>query len=56
MSYIENVNTRQQDTADIDAAGRTRVSELTTQIDIKQIYDNRPLLIDEFKRNGYGYL
>jgi len=47
MSYVEDVNTRQQDTADIDAAGRTRVSELTTQIDIKQIYDNRPLLIDE---------
>lgn len=47
MSYIENVNTRQQDTADIDAAGRTRVSEVYTQIDIKQTNDNNPLLVDE---------
>lgn len=46
MTYIENVNTRKQDTGDIDAFGRTRVSQLNTQVDIKQIQDEQPLFID----------
>lgn len=37
----------------IDGFGRLRVSEVTTQIDIKQIHDNLPLLVDEVI-NGTG--
>ena len=47
MSYIEDVNIQFQDTANIDAFGRVRVSNLTTLIDIKQLYDKQPLLVDE---------
>lgn len=46
MSYFEDVNTRQQDTGDIDAFGRTRVSQVSTQIDIKQVHDAQPLLVN----------
>lgn len=46
MAFIENVNTRQQATPDIDAFGRTRVSQVTTQGDIKQLYDNPSLFIN----------
>ena len=31
----------------VDAFGRSRVSELTTLIDIKHLYDKQPLLVDE---------
>lgn len=40
------VSTRQQNTPDIDAFGRTRVSQVTTQADFKQLHDNLPLFID----------
>lgn len=53
MSYIEDVNIQWQDTGNIDAFGRARVSELTTQFDAKQIYDNLPLFIDTVT-NGTG--
>ena len=46
MSTFEQIQTRKQDSQDVDAAGRTRVSQLTTQIDIKQIHDSQPLLVD----------
>lgn len=53
MSYFENVNTRQQDTGDIDAFGRTRVSQITTQFDLKQLHDQQGLFVD-IETNGSG--
>ena len=53
MSYFEDVNIQWQDTGNIDAFGRARVSELTTQFDAKQIYDALPLFIDNVT-NGTG--
>jgi hypothetical protein len=35
------------DSSSLDAFGRLRVSNLTTLIDIKQLYDKQPLLVDE---------
>lgn len=52
MSYFENVNTREQDSPDIDAFGRKRVSQVTTQIDLKQLHDKLPLFIDEETSGG----
>lgn len=46
MSYFENVNTRKQDTGDIDAFGRTRVSQISSQLDLKQLHDQLPLFYD----------
>ena len=46
MSYIEDVNIQEQDTGNIDAFGRKRVSQVTTQFDMKQIHDNLPLFVD----------
>ena len=48
MSYIEDVNTVRQDTAESDAFGRLRVSQLNSQLDLKQLHDNLPLFYDEF--------
>ena len=53
MSYFEDVNIQWQDTGNIDAFGRARVSELTTQFDAKQIYNGLPLFIDNVT-NGLG--
>lgn len=47
MSYIEDVNIKWQDTGNVDAFGRARVSQLTTQFDMKQLHDNLPLFIDQ---------
>lgn len=47
MSNLENVNIQWQDTGNIDAFGRARVSQVTTQFDAKQLHDNLPLFIDE---------
>lgn len=35
------------DSPNLDAFGRLRVSEVTTQIDLKHFYDKQPLLVDE---------
>jgi hypothetical protein len=53
MSYFEVVQTKSADSPSIDAFGRIRVSDLTTQIDVKQHTDNQPLLIDR-KLNGFA--
>lgn len=52
MSFIEDVNIKWQDTGNIDAFGRARVSEVTTLLDIKQLHDNQPLLVDEVLNGG----
>jgi len=48
MSYIEDVNTKRQDTAESDAFGRLRTAELNSQMDLKQLHDSLPLFYDEY--------
>jgi hypothetical protein len=48
MSYIEDVNTKRQDTGEADAFGRLRVSEVNSQIDLKQLHDSLPLFYDQY--------
>jgi len=47
MSYLDNVNIAWQDTPNVDAFGRARVSQVTTQFDAKQLHDALPLFIDK---------
>lgn len=46
MSYFKNINIQASDSPSIDAFGRWRVSEVTTQFDAKQIHDELPLFVD----------
>lgn len=54
MTLIRNVNTRHQDSPDLDAFGRLRVSETFTLFDSKQIFDNAPLFWDDQETSGGG--
>ena len=36
MAFVEDVNIKYQDTPNVDAFGRARVSQVTTQFDLKQ--------------------
>jgi hypothetical protein len=47
MSYLDDIGVEFTDSANIDAFGRLRVSQVTTQLDIKQLHDQAPLFIDE---------
>lgn len=47
MSYELQTQVSFADGPNIDAFGRLRVSELNTQYDAKQLYDNLPLFVDE---------
>ncbi len=47
MSHLQNVNIRQQDTADLDAFGRTRVSEPFNTFDVQFTYDLQPIFFEE---------
>ena len=47
MSHIQNVKTRQQDTGDIDAFGRARVSQPFNTFDMQFTYDLEPLFFEE---------
>lgn len=46
MSYFENVNIKWQDTGNVDAFGRARVSQISSQLDLKQLHDQLPLFYD----------
>ena len=46
MSYFKNINVQASDSPSIDAFGRWRVSQVTTQFDAKQLHDSLPLFID----------
>ena len=46
MIQVEKVKTLYADSFNIDAFGRLRTSELTTQFDGKQLHDNLPLFYD----------
>lgn len=48
MSYVEDVNTVRQDTGEGDAFGRLRVSEVNSQLDLKQLHDSLPLFYDTY--------
>lgn len=52
MSYIENTNTKEQDSLDLDAFGRKRVSNANNRLDIEFIYDKQPLLVNEITSGG----
>ena len=47
MSYIYNNEIKYSDSENLDAFGRLRVSQTTTLLDLKHLYDKLPLLIDE---------
>ena len=53
-SRLQNVNTKHQDTGDLDAFARLRVSNPSTIFDSKQIFDNQPLFWDEELETGAG--
>lgn len=53
MSILRKLNIEASDSGSIDAFGRWRVSEVTTQIDLKQLHDTPSLFIDtETINNG----
>ena len=52
MSYIFNKKIQYEDTSNLDAFGRLRVSEVTSLLEIKHIYDKQPLLVDEVISGG----
>ena len=47
MSQFKNINVQASDSPSIDAFGRWRVSQVTTQFDAKQLHDSLPLFIDQ---------
>lgn len=51
---MTNANIKFQDTGNIDAFGRLRVSNPTTLFDSKQLYDNAPLFWDDSEVSGSG--
>lgn len=53
MSFIYNNKIQYDDTQNLDAFGRLRVSQLTTILEFKYMYDKLPLLVDELT-NGVG--
>lgn len=53
MSFIYNNKIQYSDTQNLDAFGRLRVSQLTTMLEVKHMFDKLPLLIDEVI-NGTG--
>jgi hypothetical protein len=53
MSYTYSNKIRYADTGDLDAFGRLRVSSVTSLIELKHVYDNLPLLVDQ-KVSGVG--
>ena len=47
MSYIFNNEVTYSDSVNLDAFGRLRTSEVTSVLELSQVYDKRPRLIDE---------
>ena len=46
MAYLKNVNIAASDSPSIDAFGRWRVSQISSQLDLKQLHDQLPLFYD----------
>ena len=53
MSYIYSNEMKYADSGNLDAFGRLRVSQTTTLLDVKHLYDKLPLFVDE-ERGGGG--
>lgn len=53
MSYVYSNEIKYSDSANLDAFSRLRVSQTTTLLDLKHLYDKLPLFIDE-KNGGNG--
>lgn len=53
MSYTYSNEIKYADTGDLDAFGRLRVSNVTSLLEIKHVYNNLPLLVDQ-KIGGTG--
>lgn len=53
-SRFDDVNIKHQDSGDVDAFARLRVSNPSTIFDSKQIFDNQPLFWDEELESGAG--
>lgn len=47
MSFIYNNAVKYSDSPNIDAFGRLRVSEITSLLEVSQLYDKRPYIVDE---------
>ena len=47
MSYIYNNEIKYSDSGNLDAFGRLRVSQTTTLLDVKHLFDKLPLFVDE---------
>lgn len=54
MTNLRNVKVSLQDTVQLDAFGRLRVSNPVTIFDSKQIFDNQPLFWDDSEVSGTG--
>lgn len=54
MSHIKEVDIKFSDSPSIDAFGRSRVSQLTTLFDLKQLFDDQPLFVDSQDSGGVG--
>lgn len=47
MSYIFNNSIKYSDSPNLDAFGRLRVSEITSLLEVSQVYDKRSYIVDE---------
>lgn len=47
MAYIYNNKIAYSDSPNLDAFGRLRMSELTSILEVSQVYDKRPYVVDE---------
>lgn len=52
MSYIYSNEMKYADTGNLDAFGRLRVSQTSTLLDLKHLYDKLPLFVDEVIGTG----
>lgn len=52
MSYVYSNEIKYSDSANLDAFSRLRVSQTTTLLDLKHLYDKLPLFIDEVVGTG----
>lgn len=52
MSYVYSNEIKYSDSANLDAFSRLRVSQTTTLLDLKHLYDKLPLFIDERAEAG----
>lgn len=47
MSFIYNNSVKYSDSPNLDAFGRLRTAEVTSLIEVSQVYDKRPYIVDE---------